>query len=519
MITLLKRLLAWIQGRSQESLHLTTGEEIMAKLLSKVGSIETEEVERKLKVRKLGRREGLHNRPETGEKEPDHIHKKIMDYFEARAMALRNLVDESVKNRLQAWSISTADFQEYDPKRLDEMGDHAARESERKLQARKHELMELRKKELAAKREWHYFKAENALFRQAVYPNSQVLHWAIIIALLLVESILNTQFFAKGSDYGLLGGWLMAFMISLMNIIPALAMGNYAVRWLYHVRWNWKIAGGAVVLLYFCWVLAANMVVGHYRALLDLDPNLAVVEAARAAWKEWLNFGNFDSIVLFFLGVFFSAAALGESFRGDDAYPGYGPVQRRYHDSRDAYQARRKELAEDVLQGLDHAIRVIAEKEEQFSRKFNRAASELSGTQYLLDGFRHSLDLMIKNCMGVIHAYRAENRGVRTSQPPQYFKVSSSLPIEGLAIPGDSVKERTRDQAVLDKQLADYKRSAAAKKHELRGIHKQRTSEVHSILDLMEREAYEDYHQDISEEKAARAEVRPRAQAHQRSSR
>jgi hypothetical protein len=54
---------------------------------------------------------------------------------------------------------------------------------------------------------------------QANYPESKVLAFALLLAIVAAESIANSALFAKGSDLGILGGWFQAILISGLLLI------------------------------------------------------------------------------------------------------------------------------------------------------------------------------------------------------------------------------------------------------------------------------------------------------------
>jgi hypothetical protein len=56
-----------------------------------------------------------------------------------------------------------------------------------------------------------------------------------------VESVLNGFFFAKGSEFGLLGGIGIAVGISIVNVIFSFMLGLWPARWINHRNWLVKI--------------------------------------------------------------------------------------------------------------------------------------------------------------------------------------------------------------------------------------------------------------------------------------
>ncbi len=97
-------------------------------------------------------------------------------------------------------------------------------------------LIHDRKTERLMRRELSAFVTSNEIHRESDYPDSHILHWAIVVALVVAESIANSYFFSKGSDLGLLGGVFQAFLISVVNIGASLLAGLYVLPSFNHVK-------------------------------------------------------------------------------------------------------------------------------------------------------------------------------------------------------------------------------------------------------------------------------------------
>ena len=125
-----------------------------------------------------------------------------------------------------------------------------------RLRAEWREILDTAKQEEGAVlRNYRYFIYQNKLKREACYPDSAVLHWAIIILAVLLESVVNSFFFANASDLGLLGGLFQALFISISNIGSALLMGIYVLPYKNHVdirkQFRAKIATASYIFFVF----------------------------------------------------------------------------------------------------------------------------------------------------------------------------------------------------------------------------------------------------------------------------
>lgn len=177
--------------------------------------------------------------------------------------------------------------------------------------------------------------------RAAIYPSSHILHFSVLATLVLFEGLANAYFFSKGSDLGLLGGWLQAITVSFTNVIAAFFLiGFIGLRHMSN-RNRPIISGlaglsvvvGAVVLVML------NLTAAHYRDLLELNAATLALGGAEMtgtvltpvieARANPFGLQTLEALLLFILGTTFAAIAAFKGRTFDDAIPGYGGVTRR----------------------------------------------------------------------------------------------------------------------------------------------------------------------------------------------
>ena len=177
--------------------------------------------------------------------------------------------------------------------------------------------------------------------RAAVYPKSHILHFSVLATLVLFEGLANAYFFSKGSDLGLLGGWLQAITVSFTNVIAAFFLvGFIGLR---HMSNRNKPVIAALAAVGVGLAVAAlgllNLTAAHYRDLLELNAaTLAlggpettgtVLTPVIEARTNPFNLQTLEALLLFVLGSTFAAIAAYKGRTFDDAIPGYGGVTRR----------------------------------------------------------------------------------------------------------------------------------------------------------------------------------------------
>lgn len=183
-------------------------------------------------------------------------------------------------------------------------------------------------------------KAPQGIQRAAIYPDSHIMHFSILAALVLFEGLANAYFFSTGSDLGLLGGWLQAITVSFTNVIAAFFLvGFLCLRHLMNPKKLWFFIPAAIGLpIAIAFIVILNLAAAHYRDLLELnaatlamggaDITGAILAPLPAVFENPFGLQTLEAYLLLTLGLTFAAIAAFKGRTFDDALPGYGVVQR-----------------------------------------------------------------------------------------------------------------------------------------------------------------------------------------------
>lgn len=184
------------------------------------------------------------------------------------------------------------------------------------------------------------FRHAKKIRRAAQYPDSHIMHFSILAALVLFEGLANAYFFSKGSDLGLLGGWIQAITVAFTNVIAAFFLiGFLSIRGLSNPKRPFTFAAALIGLPVSVAAIGfLNFSAAHYRDLLELNAaTLAMGDAgvtgevlapvSRAL--SFVPFETLEALLLFVLGITFAAIAAFKGATFDDPVIGYGSVQRR----------------------------------------------------------------------------------------------------------------------------------------------------------------------------------------------
>jgi hypothetical protein len=341
-------------------------------------------------------------------------------------------------------------------------------------------LSQAKESEARAVKHLRWFQQQHALHhRAASYPTSPLYHFAIVAALALVEWVSLAAFYAEGSDFGLLGGVLIAMTLSVVNISLAILAGSL-LRYVNH-RSGRRIAlalTGVVVL--YAGFLSVTLAAAHYRVATGdiaqsppaiaapagaaLPPQVAADfdqwRAARLAWQRFarnpVGFDDVFSWILVVLAVVFGIFASYKGYRIDDPYPGYGQLDRELNARRALYEARKAEycgLIDGVFDRiLDQQARLLTEVKAQIEH-YQELVSKSDDERR---AFVHDVAEMQDACNILLKRYRQTNARARTSPAPYYFENSFAFDADVVRPPEAISEDEQRLSGSYESAMKDF---------------------------------------------------------------
>lgn len=352
---------------------------------------------------------------------------------------------------------------------------------EAQLAADRGQLIETTAHRIKAEVEWRGFRAVNGITDLPNYPESQIFHWANILALVFVETVVNA-FFYKNSQ-GLLGGFMVAAAVAAVNMGSAAALGSLFRRKNLadpiQKYFGWTCLFMFVPLTIFCNTLFSAFRFA-YELVTDPTDGILLAQAFRGAWSEAIrifildfHFGDFASFILFMIGFILSWLAFWKGYTSDDPFPGYS---RRDRALKRAKEQETKELAmaKQKVQNLlqTHRTRVQALSSEPGSqiKLLSMKLSALGAAERDLPTRAAAIE---RDYHLLLDTYRQANLAVRGTEAPAYFgdlptvasrinaetaapaKVEIEREIEGL----EAIQESFRDS--LNAKLKDLQNQAS----------------------------------------------------------
>jgi hypothetical protein len=219
------------------------------------------------------------------------------------------------------------------------------------------ELYILKKEIIELEEKYADFKKENSLDRPPSFKESKILNFAIVFFLFLIESGVNSYFFAKGDELGILGGLMKSTIISLINIIVVgFFFGWVCSRYVVHKNIFKRIFGFLSVCITIMLSLGFNWLIAHYRSFYSQ----ALANADVLSWNSFINdtFGilSVESIFLVTIGIFSVIICVFEFWSAYDHYPGYENFYRKLQILKDDYLESKREFIEEIAEIKDDGV-------------------------------------------------------------------------------------------------------------------------------------------------------------------
>ncbi|MEY9097991.1 hypothetical protein ABIA24_000900 [Sinorhizobium fredii] len=389
-------------------------------------TFDVEKVSRTLELPERGTENGAANRPVKTARALDEVEQRIVakieeekktsyqlleDQFHTFSDRLNNLDFESQFGMIrQANATSVSDFKAEAEGGVDQ-------------------LHGLRRDLTVAEDEMVKFKQKHGLDRAAKVTSGAMwsLKVSLIVFLLLLETVLNGTFLAKGSEQGLLGGVTEAFTFAVLNIGSALLLAYFCVRFLVHRSLFLKLLGSAGLILYMGIAVFINLALAHYREAAATILTGASKEVMDNLWASPLGLNDLSSWTLFGLGLLFSVVAFIDGCLMTDPYPGFAGVQKRLNAARAAYVDRRAELIEDLRDVRDQHNEKVEVIIRELSARRLEARAIIQHRARCMDLFMEHQNQLERAANQLLTIYRETNRAARKEPEPKYFATSYKM--------------------------------------------------------------------------------------------
>lgn len=295
----------------------------------------------------------------------------------------------------------------------------------------RNQLENARREVEGTEREFKAFRLANKLERlpKIISNREKIGRFLIIAILIVIESIVNGLFFAKGSETGLIGGFAQALVLSILNVGVAVLYACYGIPLITNAKRALKLGGGLSTGIYILWTLIMNLSVGHFRDLFVQNTGQVTADELLLRIMETpFHFNEAHSLILVVLGIFLNICSLIDAAGLDDHYLGYGNIGRRRATAVSDYANQKawclKELTrrrDEAMDDLEQIIKLI--RSEEFELRL-----AIEGRSRLHEHLRAFLKHLAICHTRLLLRYYEANINMRTAPPPSRFRNRPTSP-------------------------------------------------------------------------------------------
>jgi hypothetical protein len=388
--------------------------------------IDTEWIARELDLAKVAAERGEANLPPSDSTVLDAIEQTIIQKIESEwSWQGGELINQlrAYAQRLIGFSVAS----EFTNLQI------AARDTLARLRAADHraeaELGPLKEEYIGRRDDLHDFRLKHRLKRVARTPARRWTTFGLLSLVVAGESILNGFLFAKGSEFGLVGGVGIAIVISLVNVAFAFLLGLGPARLINIRYWLLKpialfiTTAGLVTLVLF------HAFAAHYRdAIAAVGQAKGMDRAITTLNSSPWQLSEINSYYLFGFGILCAFLAFYKGCRFDDPYPFYGQRSRAAAEAREDYSDTHAELFEHLQEIKDETIQQLSEGITRIPLFPQQAANIRAQRSALIETFRGYEAAVVTAANQLLSKYRDENRRSRKDAPPVHFDRSWMVP-------------------------------------------------------------------------------------------
>ena len=378
------------------------------------------ELDQILRISSAAKQTAMAEEPKSDSMNLDETERSIISYCEREVQKANDLVYDKFSVFKQLMSKVTKAISDIESIKLL----HETFRSEYQYNIRKNsgEAEIIQEEYNLAKKDLYSFKDEHKLIRQEQSSTKPLLNWAIVLAIVLAESMLNSSFFAKGSELGLLGGIIQAFVIVMINVLVAnLVVLLIRRRNLITISAMEKLGYTLLSGLMVAATVSFHFLVGHYRDALGINVETAYHYSVINFKANPFVLMDFESYILVFMGFLFFILLIIDLYKLKDPYPGYGEITQKFNKIKEEYDALNFMLLDDE----SDMTKDINSRIELVKTEANSIYEEIQGIhiakQKLENKYNEHLSSIQNLAITAIKSYRSMNTDMRTTPKPAYF--------------------------------------------------------------------------------------------------
>ncbi len=388
------------------------------------------------KYRKLGQQEGAKHLPSTNAVHPDTYEITLGSEAKALVAHERNIFNGVIVDTDKVILDTKAKIGELKVDINKVLSDGTMRGQIDAALAEERALLVAARAELIRREvDLRAFRAKNSITTMAHYPESLIWHWAVILALALVETVANAVFYQNNN--GLMGGFVVALAVAVVNMGSATGLGN-AFRRKNLLAQGQKLLGWASLVLFVPLTLFCNALFAAFRSVYSAlsNPNdpMQMQVAFQSAWSEsWgiflfdFKFGDLNSFLLFMTGIGLSLFAFQKGYTSDDPFPGYSTLDRALKAAAKT-EAQLRALVWQKIKDILHTQQLsLSRLSSGPGNLISAIAGKIANVQHVRKTLMDRVNSIQQDYHLVLDTYRQSNLAIRGIDPPSYFNITPDI--------------------------------------------------------------------------------------------
>ena len=399
-----------------------------------------------------GKQRGKRDQPGSDATLPDRMYRRIESWVQKRALDCRQEVEQYIQDELHSLYDLRSHWENVNPEiDLDILVKQSCRDLDSAATQSVGELDKQRAEFEEAARDLSRFRRKHGLGDVAHYPGSQLAHWLWVPVLMIVETFVGANLLGSVSRGGLIEGWMVALVLTVVNVFLGVLCGQF---WRYtNYRWGLVkffayILSAACALLALAW----NDIAGHVRDVYVLAEKTGAFETLETAfttgwntmWERPLPWGSLESAGLALVGLFVFAFTAYKSYGADDRFPGYGAKHRKEGALRHSYQDDLKDALQRLQAQRNDAKAAIDEIKSRYEMDQAGWQAALDRLKMVVDAYPMNLRQYNKDLAYLLAAYRDTNLSARTTPPPSFFGQEPTIDENVVQVPQFEIPDAPR---------------------------------------------------------------------------
>jgi len=413
-----------------------------------------------------GEKRGRRNQPGPDETLPDAMYQRIESWIRERALDCKEEVGKYINDELATLHENHIFWDRENPEiNIDALVTQRCQDLNTRADRSVSDLDKQRAEYEEAARDLKQFRQRHRLSRVAHYPSSQVAHWLWVPVAMIIESFVGANLLGSVSRGGVIEGWMIAVVLTLVNVLLGILAGRV---WCF-TRYDWGFtrlfayAGGLVcAALTLIW----NNVAGHVRDVYVLAEKTGALEAPEeafaTAWRTMIEsplpWESLASAGLALVGIAVFALTAYKAHTADDTFPNYGTRHRKVETLHGHYQDELNDALEELESKRNESNMAIDEIKNRY--EMDRAGWEnaLDRLRMIVDGYPANLRQYNNDLTYLLAAYRDANLAARTAPPPPFFNNEPTIDDDVIQAPEFSIPDPPEWGDIATKAEAGFAR-------------------------------------------------------------